>query len=633
MKMAKLDIQVDDSGLLAGIEMVAEVTGHFLEGVAVRASRIEGGLTIEYRNKAAEIGYGKPRDLYRALALLSAAVLSGKTAYRAHQNAPFQTIGIMYDCSRNSVPTVETIREVLIRAALSGYDMFMLYTEDTYEIPEYPAFGHFRGRYSAEELRRMDDFAFALGIELVPCIQTLAHISLFLRWDSSSPVRDTDDILYVGKEETNAFVRAAITAASSPVRSKRIHLGMDEAHLLGLGRRLSIDGYETKLKLMQRQLNLVAEICNEKGLTPMIWGDMPFRENIPGGDYYTDDENFALPKEAGAMIPRGVQTVYWDYYHNDKAFYDRFIRLHREAGIEPVFAGGLHSWSQFVPNIPSTILASGAAIASCKDNGVREIFVCNWQDNGGDAPAGIDVLGFMIFSEMAYTEVFSEDALQGLSPVICGEEYDTLYAAGCIDVPDEKLNAVNPVNISKTFLFQDPLLGKYDLETGYFPAADYYRAAAARLYPSVSANGGGFASAHVRLIYELARVLELKADFGARAKKAYDGGDLHALAALAEVAGGELKQRVKTLHETHREIWLRLNKPFGWEVADIKYGGVLLRLEYAQMRIRQYVKGEIKEIPELAHERLLASGRRPDGTTPPPYYEHQYVRMASVSGI
>ncbi|GHT99387.1 N-acetyl-beta-D-glucosaminidase [Spirochaetia bacterium] len=631
--MAKVDIQVDDSGLLDGIGMVTEVIGRFLEGVSIRASRAEGGLTIEYRNKAAEIGYGKPRDLYRALALLSAAAVSGKTEYRVHQNAPFETIGIMYDCSRNSVPTVETIRQVLIRAALSGYNMFMLYTEDTYEIPEYPAFGHFRGRYSAEELRRMDDFAFALGIELVPCIQTLAHISLFLRWDSSAPMSDTGDILYVGAEETNAFVRAAITAASSPLRSKRIHLGMDEAHSLGLGRRLSIEGYETRLHLMQRQLNLVAEICSERGLKPMIWGDMPFRENIPGSGYYTDDENFALPKDTGEMIPDGVQVIYWDYYHNDKAFYDRYIRLHREVGIEPVFAGGLHSWSRFVVNIPSTILVSGAAIASCKENGLKELFVCHWQDNGGDAPAGIDVLGFMIFSEMAYTDVFSEDALKGLSPVICGEEYATLYAAGCIDVPDEKLNADHPVNIHKTFLYQDPLLGKYDLETGFFPMADHYKTLAAKLYPSVQAHADGFATAHVKLIYELSRVLELKADFGARAKKAYDSGDRDTLTALAEIAGGELQRRVKALHETHRTIWLSLNKPFGWEAADIKYGGILLRLEYAAMRLRQYLSGEIKEIPELAHERLLASGNRPDGTTPSPYYEHVYTRMVSMSDI
>jgi hypothetical protein len=632
--MAKLDIKAIDSesGLSDGIEMVTEVVGRFLEGIAISASRIDDGLTIEYRNDTAEIGYGKPRDLFRALALLSAAALSGKTEYSIRQSAPFETLGIMYDCSRNSVPTVETLREVLIRAALSGYDMFMLYTEDTYEIPEYPAFGHFRGRYSREEMRRIDDFAFALGIELIPCIQTLAHSALFLRWDSSATLRDTEDVFYVGSEETYKFVRAAINAASSPVRSKRIHLGMDEAHSLGLGKRLSTEGYETKLSLMRRQLNLVAEICREKGLSPMIWGDMPFRENLPGGEYYTDDENFALPKDACKMIPDGVQTVYWDYYHNDKAFYDRYIRLHREAGIEPIFAGGIHSWARFAPNIPSTMLVSGPAIASCKGNGVKEVFVCNWQDNGGDAPAGIDMLGFMIFNEMAYTDAFSEDALQELCPVICGETYNALYAAGCIDVLDEQLNAISPANISKTFLFQDPLLGRFDLETEYFPTAECYKATAERLYP-FAAHGSGFASAHIKLIYRLARALELKADFGARAKKAYDGGDIQALAALADEAGGELKERVKTLHETHREIWLSVNKPFGWEVADVKYGGLLLRLEYTQMRLLQYVNGEITEIPELAHERLTAAGAYPGETEPALYFEYQYVRMASTSCI
>ena len=45
-------------------------------------------------------------------------------------------------------------------------NLLMLYTEETYEVPGDPYFGIYRGRYSREEIREMDDYAQIFGIEL-----------------------------------------------------------------------------------------------------------------------------------------------------------------------------------------------------------------------------------------------------------------------------------------------------------------------------------------------------------------------------------------------------------------------------------------------------------------------------------
>ena len=62
---------------------------------------------------------------------------------------------------------------MLRRMALMGLDMLMLYAEDSYVVPERPYFGYMRGRYSADETREIDRYAQMLGIELIPCMQTL----------------------------------------------------------------------------------------------------------------------------------------------------------------------------------------------------------------------------------------------------------------------------------------------------------------------------------------------------------------------------------------------------------------------------------------------------------------------------
>ena len=52
---------------------------------------------------------------------------------------------------------------------------------------------------------------------------------------------------------------------------------------------------------------------------------------------------------------------------------------------------------------------------------------------------------------------------------------------------------------------------------------------------------------------------------------------------------------------------MRIFKPFGWEVIDIRYGGVISRLDTASERLMDYVEGRLERIEELEQERLIYS--------------------------
>ncbi|EJW89797.1 glycosyl hydrolase family 20, catalytic domain protein, partial [gut metagenome] len=94
-----------------------------------------------------------------------------------------------------------------------GLNQIYLYMEDVYEIPEDPYFGAYRGRYRYEELKKLDEYGKNVGVELIPCIQTLAHLRTYLKWPQARKLRDTSDILLVGSKETEKFVRAMIQNA------------------------------------------------------------------------------------------------------------------------------------------------------------------------------------------------------------------------------------------------------------------------------------------------------------------------------------------------------------------------------------------------------------------------------------
>ena len=140
-----------------------------------------GGLTIRYAR------------MCDALRLLGRLVAGERPA--APERSPFDRLGVMIDLSRNAVMTVDYAKAYLERLAILGYNYAMLYAEDVYELPDEPYFGMLRGRLTAADVRAIDDHAAALGIELVPCIETLGHLEQLFRWKAYEPLRDIDGIL------------------------------------------------------------------------------------------------------------------------------------------------------------------------------------------------------------------------------------------------------------------------------------------------------------------------------------------------------------------------------------------------------------------------------------------------------
>jgi len=65
-----------------------------------------------------------------------------------------------------------------------------------------------------------------------------------------------------------------------------------------------------------------------------------------------------------------------------------------------------------------------------------------------------------------------------------------------------------------------------------------------------------------------------------------------------------LKERIETLRTLHCDEWMNHHKPFGWETLDIRYGGLLARIDTTRRRLNQYLQGELDSLPELEEEKL-----------------------------
>ena len=175
----------------------------------------------------------------------------------------YECFGVMLDCSRNAVMTVSAVKRMIDCLAKMGYDTLELYTEDTYEVEGEPFFGYLRGRYTGEEIQEIDPYAKAHGVELIPCIQTLAHFTAFVRIGQCGGMFDTADILLVGEDRTYEFIDHLFASLAKNFSSRQVNIGMDEAHMVGLGRYLDKHGHRNRFDILIEHLQKVAEIAKK----------------------------------------------------------------------------------------------------------------------------------------------------------------------------------------------------------------------------------------------------------------------------------------------------------------------------------------------------------------------------------
>jgi len=568
-------------------------------GFPVQIEQRVGPLEINCTSESGIIRYEKQIHFFRAFGLFVKQLTEHKEFYIVEE-PQFQTNGIMIDASRNGVMTVEAIKLFLRKMALMGLDVVMMYTEDTFEMEKYPYFGYMRGRYSEAELRACDQYAANFGIEMIPCIQTLAHLTEALKWNYAGEIRDTEDILLVGEEKTYQFIEEMIKVASRSFKTNRIHIGMDEAHRLGLGAFLQKNGYCDRFSIMNEHLQKVVSITEKYQLKPMIWSDMYFRLGSKTGNYY--DLNADIPTDVIDEIPKNLQLVYWDYYHTDQDFYETFLEKHKALGSDPVFAGGIWTWNGISPNYGITFATTNAALAACKNTGVKEVFATMWGDNGAETSPLTGLPGMQLFAEHGYAKEVDRSKLADRFSFCVGGNIDAFLTLTEFDetpgVAKDNLKESHP---SKFLLWQDLLTGLYDENIRGLSMNEHYAKLADQL-TKASQNQLEWEPLFSYYI-QLAKVLSVKAEFGLNLKCAYDERNKSRLEDLRNQVE-PLHNMVDNLRIKHRELWLSTNKPFGWEVLDIRYGGVLARLNTTVDRLTDYLEGKIQSIEELETERL-----------------------------
>jgi len=565
-------------------------------------------LFVKLDNKTITIGYSKLCEIYRGLSLLKEGLSESKTLC---ERAQMESLAAFLDCSRNAVPTVDFLKSFVMDLAALGYNQLYLYTEDTFEIKDYPYFGHWRGRYSAQEIKELDAFAGKYGIELIPAVQTLAHFNTIFHWKAFDDIHDVSDILLCDDEKTYEFLDKMLASLRSMYTTDKINIGMDEAHMLGLGKYLEKNGFHDKMDIFLKHISRVMELVEKYGFKPIMWSDMFFKISC-GKCNYDKLEVVDFDKDILNLIPQNLSLAYWNYSPYPEEYYDAMFKAHTNMGREIIFTGGFRKWVGFCPNLQFSFDASRTALNTAIKYGIKKAIVTGWGDDGAEGSAYLMLPGLALYSEMCYKNDMSDGAIDRRLKTLFGyglDDFRILEKPNRIpgNEADKKVLSANP---NKILLWNDPILGQYDRHISN--GTNKVFAEIAEEIKPLTMKDTRFDYVF-ETIYYLCDVLSVKAELGVKLYNAYQKGDKGKLSNLKDDVT-VLIEKLDKFHRVFRKNWLKENKIFGFDVQDVRFGTLRSRLTYTAEALESYLKGEADCIPELNEERLFMDCRE-EGST------------------
>ena len=506
-------------------------------------------------------------------------------------------LGFMLDCSRNAVFNIKSIKKLIRVLALLGYNYLELYTEDTYEIEGEKYFGYKRGKYTALEIKEIDDYTKKFGIELIPCIQTLAHLKEIFRWKRFKEINDTNDILLIREPKTYELIEKMIKTLRENFTSERINIGMDEAHMVGLGKFLDVNGYSNRTEIMLEHLKKVMDICKKYNFRPAMWNDMFFR--LLGKGYR--NKGVVFSKKVVKMVPDGIQLIYWDYSTVDVELYTEMIDSSRQLSKNTSFASGAFKWIGFAPNNRHSANFIKPAITACREKCISDVLLTAWGDNGAECSPFTILPSMILFSELCYNEKALPEELNSKSNFLTGYTYDEFIS---LDLPNVLYeDNTNLWNICKCYLYNDLLLGLYDKHIKEDSSKRYYEI---EKKLTLLAERNSSYSYLFKNLAALSRVLKNKSDLGILIRKDYAENDIKSLKTKAELIEVVIND-INSFYDAFKNQWYTENKTYGFEIQDMRLGGLIQRLKNVKDTLLKFCNGEIKEIAELNEECLPLS--------------------------
>ena len=385
---------------------------------------------------------------------------------------------------------------------------------------------------------------------------------------------------------------------------------------MGRGQYFDNYGYKDRTQLLNEHLNKVLSIAKKYNFKCEMWSDMFFNNTL----YSSSETKTSFTNK----IDKDLKLIYWDYEKRDIDIFDKNLEVHKKITNNIGVAGGAWKWLGFAPNNYYSIPALENLLKSSLKNNVSEFTLTSWGDNGGEASI------FSILPTLCYASNFNfygDKAKEShLFKTIIKIDFEKFMY---IDLPNYSTNDryTNPKNaFGWIYFYNDLLLGFYDSCVSKEQKGIYELA-------KEKIKDTGFTGDFKYLfdnIYNLCDVLSKKVNMGIDIRAAYKNNDYKKLSKLKD----DLKLLLLSVNKFYKSFykqWHLESKGNGFDVEDLRIGGLIKRIKTTIKLIDDYLKKRISKIDELEEEILDFYGKVTDFEKPKDLVEFSYIKVSSVN--
>jgi hexosaminidase len=296
--------------------------------------------------------------------------------------------GVMLDISRDKVPTLETVLDLVDRLAGWKINQFQLYIEHTFAYHQHPEVWEKASPFTGQEIMELDTFCQERFIELVPNQNTFGHMHHWLDHKRYAPLAETTTgwdawgthfempwSLNPTHPGSIKLVKSMLDEYLPYFTSDTINVGCDEPLDVGQGKNKEL---VEKVGRGRVYLDFVKKIYNEvtaRGKKTQIWGDIII------------EHPDLIPE-----LPEDITVLEWGY-EGSHPFNEHGAQF-AKAGLNYYVCPGTSSWNSIAGRTENAL----ANLINAAENGLKHgatgYLNTDWGDNGHWQTLPVSYLGF-----------------------------------------------------------------------------------------------------------------------------------------------------------------------------------------------------------------------------------------------
>lgn len=328
--------------------------------------------------------------------------------------------GIMLDISRDKVPTMSELYQLVELMSRLKYNQLQLYTEHTFAYRGHESVWKKASPMTPEEILSLDAFCQKHFIELVPNQNSFGHMARWLKHPAYTPLAETGPEGFehplTGKhvkapfslcpeDEGSLYLLDDLYAQLLPhFSSQQFNIGCDETFDLGQGRSKEACRVHGKGQVYLDFLKQIHGLVKRHGHTLQFWGDIIL--NHPQ----------LIPQ-----LPKPCIALNWGY-EGDHPFMEEGEQF-KKAGVPYYVCPGTSSWNSLGGRTKNMLAnLKHAAEAAQKQNAIG-FLLTDWGDNGHWQTWCISQPGYLLGAAYAWCQSSNQDLGKESELAICLDQH------------------------------------------------------------------------------------------------------------------------------------------------------------------------------------------------------------------